>query len=506
VERTAPEGGMQVRGDPTEGALIVAAEKAGLRKAELDARSPRVGEIPFTAESKRMTTLHRVGGDTVAYVKGAPEVLLPACARVLTSGGERACDEAERERLSGVARAMAGQALRVLAVARQRGATLETAGGQLTLLGLVGMQDPPRPEAKAALERCARAGVKVVMITGDHPLTAQAVAGELGLLRTGRVVTGPELDRLSDADLRRQAEDIEVYARVSPADKLRVVTALQAHGHVVAMTGDGVNDAPALKKADIGIAMGITGTDVTREAAAMTLTDDNFASIVGAVEEGRAIYGNIKKYLMYLLSSNVGEIGLMAGASLLGLPLPLSAVQILYVNLATDGLPALALAVDPPEDDLMERPPRSPQAGIFTRPVVALMAAGGAWSALLNLGLFAWALRSGRDQAEAMTMTFLSLVLIQFVKAYGFRSDRRSVLRRPFANRWLNLAVAWELGLLALVVHAPLLQRPFGTYSLPWRDWIIVVLAALTVAPVLEAVKALVRGGSFAEREGRQAE
>jgi Ca2+-transporting ATPase len=506
VERPTPEGGMQVRGDPTEGALIVAAEKAGLRKAELDARSPRVGEIPFTAESKRMTTLHRVGGDTVAYVKGAPEVLLPACARVLTSGGERACDEAERERLSGVARAMAGQALRVLAVARQRGATLETAGGQLTLLGLVGMQDPPRPEAKAALERCARAGVKVVMITGDHPLTAQAVAGELGLLRTGRVVTGPELDRLSDADLRRQAEDIEVYARVSPADKLRVVTALQAHGHVVAMTGDGVNDAPALKKADIGIAMGITGTDVTREAAAMTLTDDNFASIVGAVEEGRAIYGNIKKYLMYLLSSNVGEIGLMAGASLLGLPLPLSAVQILYVNLATDGLPALALAVDPPEDDLMERPPRSPQAGIFTRPVVALMAAGGAWSALLNLGLFAWALRSGRDQAEAMTMTFLSLVLIQFVKAYGFRSDRRSVLRRPFANRWLNLAVAWELGLLALVVHAPLLQRPFGTYSLPWRDWIIVVLAALTVAPVLEAVKALVRGGSFAEREGRQAE
>ena len=233
---------------------------------------------------------------------------------------------------------------------------------------------------------------------------------------------------MSEEEFEQQVEAIQVYARVSPAHKLRVVTAWQKRGHIAAMTGDGVNDAPALKKADIGIAMGITGTDVTREAAAMTLTDDNFASIVAAVEEGRGIFGNIKKYLMYLLSSNVGEIGLMAGAALTGLPLPLSAVQILYVNLATDGFPALALAVDPPEPDIMRWKPRNPRVGIFTKPVVALMAVGGIWSALVNLGLFAWALQSGRSTSEAMTMTFVSLVVIQFFKAYNFRSDRQSVL------------------------------------------------------------------------------
>ena len=238
------------------------------------------------------------------------------------------------------------------------------------------MSDPPRPEASRAIETCERAGIKPILITGDHALTAEAVARELGVLKRGRIVTGAELDAMSDEELQRQVEQIEVYARVSPAHKLRVVTAWQSKGHYVAMTGDGVNDAPALKKADIGVAMGITGTDVTKDAAAMTLTDDNFASIVAAVEEGRGVFSNIKKYLMYLLSSNVGEIGLMAGASLLGLPLPLTAVQILYVNLATDGLPALALAVDPPEADLMRRPPRDPRAGIFTRPVVTLMLAG----------------------------------------------------------------------------------------------------------------------------------
>jgi Ca2+-transporting ATPase len=294
-------------------------------------------------------------------------------------------------------------------------------------------------------------------------------------------------------------ENIEVYARVSPAHKLRIVTTLQQKGHLVAMTGDGVNDAPALKKADIGIAMGITGTDVTKEAAAMTLTDDNFASIVAAVEEGRGVFGNIKKYLMYLLSSNIGEIVLMAGATLLGLPLPLTAVQILYVNLATDGLPALALAVDPPEKDLMRRRPRNPRTGIFTRPVITLMTVGGLWSALVNLGLFAWALNSGRSIEEAMTMTFVLLVLIQFFKAYNYRSDRHSVLNRPFANKWLNMAIVWELILLILIIYVPFLRTPFGTYALPLMDWVIVVVLALTVSPVLELAKWAERRGWFGE-------
>jgi Ca2+-transporting ATPase len=290
-------------------------------------------------------------------------------------------------------------------------------------------------------------------------------------------------------------ENIGVYARVSPAHKLRVVTAWQERGHIAAMTGDGVNDAPALKKADIGIAMGITGTDVTKEAAAMTLTDDNFASIVAAVEEGRGVFGNIKKYLMYLLSSNIGEIGLMAGSALLGLPLPLTAVQILYVNLATDGLPALALSVDPPEKDLMKRKPRNPRNGIFTRPVVTLMVLGGLWSTIVNLGLFTWALNSGRSIMEAMTMTFVSLVLIQFFKAYNFRSDRRSVLEKPFANKWLNLAIFWEIALLLLIVYLPAMHEPFNTYSLPLVDWLIVGALAVTIVPVLEIAKWMERKG-----------
>jgi Ca2+-transporting ATPase len=486
------DGGWELKGDPTEGAIIVAAAKVSLHKADLDDRFPRVDEIPFTSESKRMTTLHTLGDGRVAYAKGAPEVVLESCSRQLTSQGEVTLEEVDRKAILDAVREMAGEALRVLAVAKKGNATIEDAERNMTFLGLVGMIDPPRPEAQSAVAQCNRAGIRVIMITGDHPLTAQAIAREIGLVHTGRAATGAELEDLSDEELAQEVESIEVYARVSPAHKLRVVTALQHRGHTVAMTGDGVNDAPALKKADIGVAMGITGTDVSKEASAMTLLDDNFASIVAAVEEGRGIFENVKKYLMYLLSANIGEIGLVAGATLVGLPLPLTAVQILYVNLATDGLPALALAVDPPEDDLMEQAPRNTNSGVFTRSVVTLMLVGGGWSTVANLTLFTWALESGRSVTLAMSMTFVSLVLLEFVKAYNFRSDRHSIFRRPFANKWLNLAILWEVVLLVFILSFEPLHEAFGTSPLSRTDWLMAGVPALSLTPVLELTKWIV--------------
>ncbi len=489
------DGRWQIKGDPTEGALVVLAAKAGLKKIDLEAEFPRVHEIPFSSEAKRMTTLHRSPSGWVAFAKGAPEIIIEGCTHVLALSGPEPLDEPARETLLRAAQAMARRALRVLAIGYKPEATLEDFARDMVFLGLVGMIDPPRSEARAAIQRCEQAGIKLVMITGDHPVTAEAVARELDLLKTGRVITGTELDATSVQEFEREVESVSVYARVSPAHKLRVVTALQKNGHIVAMTGDGVNDAPALKKADIGIAMGITGTDVSREAAAMTLTDDNFASIVAAVEEGRRIFNNIKKYLMYLLSSNIGEIGLMLGAALLGLPLPLTAVQILYVNLATDGLPALALAVDPPEDDLMRRPPRNPRTGIFTRPVVVLMVLGGLWSAMVNLAFFLWLLDSGRSLAEAMALIFILLVMIEFFKAYNFRSDRVSVLRRPFANRWLNAAILAELLILVVIIYLPSFQLLLGTFTMRAADWMLIVGLAFTITPVLETLKWLTRRG-----------
>ena len=502
VEEASEGGGSdtarwQIQGDPTEGALIVAAAKAGLRRDVLEAEHPRTDEIPFSSETRRMTTLNSNGGQVSAFAKGAPEVILDSCSEILGADGVAPLDPETRERILGSARDMAGGALRVLAVASKADATPEDAETGMTFLGLLGMIDPPRPEARAAIETCVRAGIRPVMITGDHPMTASAVARELGLLSDGRAVTGPELDDLSDAELESRASDISVYARVSPEHKLRVVTALQKGGQCVAMTGDGVNDAPALKKADIGVAMGITGTDVSREASDVTLTDDNFASIVAAVEEGRAIFENIRKYLMFLLSSNLGEVLLLATSALLAWPLPLSAVQILYVNLATDGLPALALAVDPHETDLMGRRPRNPKQGIFSRPVMTLILAGGIWSGIVNLNLFNWALASGRSEEYARTMVLIGLVLTELFKAYNYRSDRHSVGVRPFANRWLNAAVAWELLLLLLVVHVPFLQSALGTERVAAGDWLWVSLMALTIFPVLEAAKWLGRRGWY---------
>jgi Ca2+-transporting ATPase len=493
------DGRPQIEGDPTEGALVVAAIKVGLKPADLNAQEPRVGEIPFTSERRRMTTLHTTSSGGIAYSKGAADDVLAGCTRQFRPDGDIPLTDECRQRVLEVERQMAGAGLRVLAVARKPDTSLDDAEREMTLLGLIGMMDPPRPEAKEAVRICAHAGIRPVMITGDHPLTAGAVAREIGVLDRERVVSGRDLDAMSDEDLRRDVAGIAVYARVSPSDKLRVVNAWQSRGQIVAMTGDGINDAPALKKADVGIAMGITGTDVSKEAAGMTLLDDNFATIVAAVEEGRIVFGNIKKYLTYLLSSNVGEIVLLAGAVIAGLPMPLTAVQILYVNLATDGLPALALAVDPPEPDLMQRKPRNPRLGIFTRPVVVMLLTGGLWSALVNMTLFVWMMNSGRPLAEVMSMTFVSLVLIQFFKAYNYRSDHLSVFQKPFANKWLNIAIAWELLLLVAILYVPFLQRAFATFSLSLEDWLLTTVMAFSIVPVLEGVKWMTRRGWFGE-------
>ncbi len=493
------DGRWSVRGDPTEGALVVAATKFGLDKADLDATHPRRAEIPFSSERKRMTTLHESAEGMLACSKGAAEVVLDSCTTVREGGGAVPLDDARRRAIVAVAERMGQEGTRVLGVAAKAGAERATAEEEMTFLGLVGLIDPARSEAAISVDACRGAGIDVVMITGDHPVTAAAIARELGILTTGRVMTGRELEQMTDDELARDVLDLEVYARVSPADKLRVVTALQGRGEVVAMTGDGVNDAPALKKSDIGVAMGITGTDVSRESAEIVLLDDDFGSIVAAVEEGRGIFGNIKKYLMYLISSNIGEILLMAAATVAGMPLPLSAVQILYVNLATDGLPALALSVDPPEPDLMQRRPRDPGRGIFTRPVVTLMSIGGVWSGIVNVGVFAVARANGAELEEAMAYTFISLVLIQFFKAYNYRSDRRTILDRPFANRWLNIAIAWELLLLAVIVYVPFFQGVFDTSAMGPMEWLVLVGVAGTVIPVLEIAKWMARHGRFGD-------
>jgi Ca2+-transporting ATPase len=421
------------------------------------------------------------------------------------AGREAKLDDAGREKLHGTIHGMAANALRVLATAYKRlpdEFTLdESVNTGMVLLGLGGMIDPPRPEVKDAIQTCVNAGIKTVMITGDHKVTADAIARELNILKEGRSVTGSDINSMPQAEFEKAVENIEVYARVSPEHKLRVVEALTKKGHVVAMTGDGINDAPALKRADIGVAMGIKGTDVTKESAAMILTDDNFASIVAAVEEGRNIFENIKKFLMYLLSSNIGEILLMAGAvlfgPLIGLPygaIPLIAIQILYVNLATDGLPAIALSVDPPDPEIMKQRPRPRSQNIFTKPVVALMLVGGLWSCFVNIFIFKSSLDAGRTMLEAQALCFMTLVLIQFFKAYNFRSDRKSVFKIGiFRNKWLNMAIMWEMALLVCIFYVPFLQEAFSTFSIGVKDWIEVFLLSASIFPVLEITKAVIR-------------
>jgi Ca2+-transporting ATPase len=492
----------QVRGDPTEGALVVVAAKAGIEAQELI--TPRIAEVPFSSERKRMTTIHDTPNGKVAYSKGAPEIILDSCTRIYSENIEQELTEQDRKRILQMNHEMAAGALRVLGLAykslpgkEQGNELMEGAEEEMVWLGLVGMIDPPREEVKGAVALCKQAGIQSVMITGDHKLTAEAIAKELGMLgENDMTLSGSEVDEMKRKKLRDAVEKIKVYARVSPAHKLRIVKTLQRKGHVVAMTGDGVNDAPALKQADIGVAMGITGTDVSKEAGAMILTDDNFTSIVAAVEEGRGIFANIRKYLIYLLSCNIGEVLLMLIAFVIGTAtglykiVPLIALQILVVNLVTDGLPALALAVEPGEPGIMRRPPRDPNRSIFDKHMISYLLGIGFWTMLVSLGVFLWALNSGRTPVEAQCLCFVTLVSVELFNCFNCRSEKLSLFRmNPLGNKWLLAAVAFSWAIAVAIVYAPFLQGPFHTYSMSLPDWGIVLLAGVSVLFPVEITK-----------------
>jgi Ca2+-transporting ATPase len=506
----AMDGTWTVRGDPTEGALLVLGRKAGLDPGGLLAALPRVAEIPFSSEAKRMSTFHQEPEGVLMCVKGAPERLLARAQTILTARGEEALRPEDREAVRDQAVHMAHEALRVLGLAYRRLPAvpdLESAAAdpELVWVGLVGMIDPPRPEARQAVEQCRQAGIRVIMVTGDHPDTARAIAREVGIIPRGQalqaVLTGEEVNRLDDRELEARLPAARVFARVAPEHKLRLVDILKGQGEVVAMTGDGVNDAPALKRADIGVAMGITGTEVTKETAAMILADDNFATLVAAVEEGRAIFDNIKKYLIFLLSCNIAEILVLTGAFFLGLPLPLIALQILWVNLTTDGLPALALGVDPKAPDIMSRPPRPPAEGAFSRHVTGLLAGISLYLTLILIPLFGyyyhwnpWGLGDPEMVlTEAQTMVFITLVLAELVNAFNCRSDYLSLFKvGVFKNRFLILAVLASLGMMVAVIEWDPLSSLFHTTPLRWQDWVVAIILSLTLIPVVELTKWLI--------------
>ncbi len=477
-------------GDPTEIALKSFAFQLGHGRGTAT-KFPRIDEIPFTSERKMMTTLHRFESKIFAFTKGAPEYIINRSTLFLEENTIKPLTPEKSKEMKIMAEEMARNALRTLAIGYRElndEYNRESVENEFILLGFIGMIDPPRDGVSLAVKECKAAGIKPVMITGDHMITAVAIAKEIGIAQKGIALTGTELDELSEQELEEKIEEIEVFARVSPTHKLRVVEAYSKRGHIVAMTGDGINDAPALKRADVGIAMGIKGTDVTKEAADMILADDNFVSIVGAVEEGRIMFANIKKYLMYLLSANLGEILILGLAIFLGWDLPLVAIQILYINLATDGLPALALSVDPAEEDFMSQMPRDPSKNVFTKPVVKLMILGGVTSAIVNLSLFYYLQHYTEMSLEqAQCMIFCTLILIEFFKAFSFRSDHQSILSYgPFSNHWLNLAVFWESILFMIIIYLPFLQEAFGTFNLGLTEWIFVLVCALTIIPTLE--------------------
>jgi len=506
------DGNWTVRGDPTEGALLVLGRKAGLEPEALHREFPRLAEIPFSSDVKRMSTFHQGPDGVLMCVKGAPERLLPRAGLMLTAQGERTMSAQDREAVHDQAAAMAQEALRVMGLAYRRlpeVPDLESgeADPELVWVGLVGMIDPPRPEARQAVSQCRQAGIRVIMITGDHPVTAQAVTREVGLVSQGQeshaVITGPELNKLSDPELKEALREVRVFARVAPEHKLRLVDILKEQGEVVAMTGDGVNDAPALKRADIGVAMGITGTEVTKETAVMILADDNFATLVSAIEEGRASYDNIKKYLIYSLSCNISMILVLTGSLISGMPLVLTAIQILWVNLVTDGLPGLALGVDPKAPDVMSRPPRPSQEGVFNRRFNELIGVVSVYLTLILLPLFyyyyyhgGWAISVNPDLSlpRAQTMVFVTLVLAKLVNGFNCRSEYLSVFKvGVFKNRFLVLSVLASLAMMVAVIEWDPLSRLFHTTPLRWQDWLVAAGLSLTLVPVVELTKWLVR-------------
>ena len=515
------EGGYQAIGDPTEGALVVAAARMGLWKAQLETGLPRVAEAPFTSERKRMTTVHRVekdwrserdevgtsfadlpihACDHVVFVKGAVDSLLEVSDRIWTNGQIEPLDDAWRQRIEAANDRLAQDGMRVLGAAYRPLDKLSAPGEEekleqnLIFVGMTGMIDPPRQEVRQAIGTCHKAGIRTVMITGDHPLTAASIARELHIDDSqteeggAHVIGGPELAQMSVSELEEVVEDVSVYARVSPEHKLKIVEALQECGHIVAMTGDGVNDAPALKQADIGVAMGITGTDVSKEAADMVLTDDNFATIVSAVEEGRTIYDNIRKFIKYTLSSNVGEIVTMLVAPVLGLPVPLTPLQILWVNLVTDGLPGLALGVDPPDPDVMQRPPHPPQESIFARGMWQYILWVGCLLGLITLVIPYFGYQAGNPAWR--TMVFTTLCLAQMGNALAIRSDKYSLFSiGVFSNSALIGAVLLTLGLQLAVIYVPFLQELFKTVALSPLELGICLGTSTLVFVAVEVVK-----------------
>jgi len=477
--------GKSVIGDATEGALIVAASKAGMTKENLENQYPRIHEVTFTSERKRMTTVHKTPDDRiVAYVKGAPEIVLERCTHIIIESDVKKLDQEKKDEILWINEKMTAEALRVLAVAsKELPADImvksdEEIENGLVFLGLIGMIDPPRDEAKEAVKKCEQAGIKTVMITGDHKLTAVAVAKDLGILKNGRALTGAELETLKDEEFEKMVEDVSVYARVSPEHKLRIVNALKKkdHTHIVAMTGDGVNDAPALKQSDVGVAMGITGTDVTKEAADIVLADDNFATIVNAVEGGRTIYDNIRKFSFFLLRGNFDELLVIGVFAMLGLELPLTASMILWINLVTDGGPAVSLSTDPPEEDMMKRPPRNPNEGILHGRLASILAS--AITQFLGTGVLFYVAYYvlGYPLEEARSLAFVQATLQEMVTVWNCRSERRNAFRVGFtSNKYLLLAVMISVVATAIVPYTGL----FGTAPLTLLDWALVTPISL---------------------------